>query len=283
MPHASTTHLVLIPSYNPGEKVFETVRQARAFWEPVWVVVDGSTDGTGAGLQALAESDAGLHVIALPRNRGKGAAVLKGLRAAAGRGYTHALVMDADGQHPADKIPAFMTASHVHPDAMILGLPQFEADAPAIRVRGRRISNWWTNVETLWAGIGDSLFGFRVYPIQPLVAVMTSQRWMRRFDFDVEAAVRLVWRGVEPINLPAPVKYYRPEEGGVSHFKYVRDNALLSWMHTRLFLGFLTRLPLLIARRVRGKGVKQNDSAMDSSTTQKGNGQADNVKGNGQD
>ena len=163
-----------------------------------------------------------------------------------------------------------MTCSHANPAAMILGVPQFDADAPAIRVRGRRISNWWANVETLWAGIGDSLFGFRVYPIQPLVAVMTVQRWMRRFDFDVEAAVRLVWRGVEPINQPAPVKYYRPEEGGVSHFNYLRDNALLSWMHTRLFLGFLVRLPLLIARRMRGEGAKKKSD----------NGKG---KGNGQD
>jgi len=137
-------------------------------------------------------------------------------------------------------------------EALILGKPVFDATAPRIRVLGRRISNGWANIETLWAGIGDSLYGFRVYPIRPLLDVMEAQLWMRRFDFDVEAAVRLVWRGVRPINIPAPVKYFRPEEGGVSHFNYVRDNALLSWMHTRLFLGFLVRLPQLIVRRLRG-------------------------------
>jgi hypothetical protein len=160
--------------------------------------------------------------------------------------------MDSDGQHPADLIPVFMAAGRDNPQALILGKPVFDATAPRIRVLGRRISNGWANLETLWAGIGDSLYGFRVYPIRPLLDVMETQLWMRRFDFDVEAAVRLVWRGLKPINIPAPVKYFRPEEGGVSHFNYVRDNALLSWMHTRLFLGFLVRVPQLILRRVRG-------------------------------
>ncbi len=115
---------------------------------------------------------------------------------------------------------------------------------------GRRISNWWANLETLWAGIDDSLFGMRVYPAAALLEVMASQRWMRRFDFDVEAAVRLVWGGAHPVNLPAPVRYFRPEEGGVSHFNYLRDNALLTWMHLRLLFGFLLRVPLLLARSV---------------------------------
>jgi hypothetical protein len=118
-------------------------------------------------------------------------------------------------------------------------------------VRGRKISNWWANLETLWQGIGDSLFGFRVYPIAPLRGIMEKRRWMRRFDFDAEAAVRLCWSGVQPINLPAPVKYLSAEEGGVSHFNYVRDNVLLSWMHLRLLAGFLLRLPVLIWRRLR--------------------------------
>src|SRR5512133_969473 len=107
----STTHLVLIPSYNTGEKVYQTVRAARAQWTPVWVVVDGSTDGTGQQLLTMAAGDPGLRVFVLPRNRGKGAAVLHGLRAARAAGYTHALTMDADGQHPAELIGTFMAAS----------------------------------------------------------------------------------------------------------------------------------------------------------------------------
>jgi glycosyltransferase involved in cell wall biosynthesis len=186
-----------------------------------------------------------------PVNRGKGAAVLFGLREALAQGYTHALTMDSDGQHPADRIVAFMEASGAAPHAMVLGCPVFDASAPKLRVRGRRISNWWANLETLWSGIQDSLFGFRVYPVDELIDVMRLQPWMRRFDFDVEAAVRLCWRGIKPINLPAAVRYFRADEGGVSHFHYWRDNALLTWMHARLLCGFLWRLPLLLVRRLQ--------------------------------
>ncbi|MEZ0238204.1 MAG: glycosyltransferase family 2 protein, partial [Methylophilaceae bacterium] len=243
---ASTTHLVLIPSYNPGPKVYDTVRAARRFWNPVWVVIDGSTDESVAGLKAMAREDANLRVIHLPQNVGKGAAVLHGLDIAAAAGYSYVLTMDSDGQHPADLIPMFMAESIKQPGAMILGMPIFDASAPSIRIKGRKISNWWANLETLWAGIGDSLFGFRVYPIAPLRIIMRRHPWMRRFDFDPEAVVRLSWRGVKAVNIPAPVRYFGAEEGGVSHFNYLRDNVLLTWMHTRLFLGFALRLPLLI-------------------------------------
>ena len=248
MSEASATHLLLIPSYNPGPRVYETVALARRQWNPVWVVVDGSTDGTAAGLEALAAKDSGLHVFQCTSNQGKGAAVLFGLDQAASQGYTHVLTMDSDGQHPMEAIPAFMAASRQNPDAMILGVPVFDASAPALRVKGRRVSNWWANLETLGGGIGDSLFGFRVYPIAPLRQLMHSQRWMRRFDFDPEAAVRMSWRGVRIINIPATVRYFGADEGGISHFRYLRDNMLLTWMHTRLFLGFLIRFPVLLSR-----------------------------------
>ncbi len=249
----SSSHLVLIPSYNPGPKVYDTVRAARAMWNPVWVVVDGSTDGSAEGLLAMAAEDPGLRVEVLPVNQGKGSAVLHGLQLARDAGFTHALTMDSDGQHPAASIPEFMATSIAKPDAMVLGMPQFDASAPKLRVRGRKISNAWANLETLWMGIGDSLFGFRIYPVGPLIAVMKQQRWMRRFDFDPEAAVRLCWRGVRPVNVPCPVRYFQADEGGVSHFNYLRDNVLLSGMHTRLFFGFLLRLPVLIVRRLVGR------------------------------
>jgi glycosyltransferase involved in cell wall biosynthesis len=241
--------VVLIPSYNPGRKVFETVRAAREQWEPVWVIVDGSTDGTGAGLQEMALADPGLRVIVRGKNGGKGSAVLDGLTEASTLGFTHVLTMDSDGQHPPDRIAAFMGDSVAHPAAMILGEPVFDASAPSIRVKGRKISNWWANLETLWSGIHDSLFGFRVYPVQPLLRLMRSSLWMRRFDFDVEAVVRLSWAGVPARNLPAKVRYFTPAEGGVSHFHYGRDNILLSSMHARLLVGFLVRLPFLLVRR----------------------------------
>lgn len=248
----STTHLVLIPSYNTGATLYATVKAARALWSPVWVVIDGSTDDTAKGIQSLAASDPGLRVLVLPQNQGKGAAVMQGLAAAQAAGFTHALTMDADGQHPADLIPTFMQASLARLDTMVLGKPVFDASAPLLRVRGRRVSNGWTHLETLGAGIGDSLYGFRVYPITPLLSIMRRQPWMRRFDFDTEAVVRLAWRGVRPVNIDAPVKYLRADEGGVSHFRYGRDNVLLTWMHARLMVEFLLRLPGLLVRRVMG-------------------------------
>ena len=248
---ASATHLVLIPSYNPGSIVVETVRAARQYWNPVWVVMDGSTDESPALLQDMAQNDDGLRILTLPHNSGKGAAVLHGLQQAKQQGYTHVLTMDSDGQHPATLIPTFMQASQEQPRAMVLGVPVFAADAPRARVYGRKISNFWAQFETLWHGIGDSLYGFRVYPIAPLMRIMQSQHWMRRFDFDPEAAVRMAWAGVPAYNIQAPVRYIDTAQGGVSHFRYLRDNVLLTWMHLRLLAGFIWRLPLLIYSKLR--------------------------------
>lgn len=249
MSTVSTTHLVLIPSYNTGSVLYTTVREARQYWSPVWVVVDGSTDSSGEKLKHMAQDDPGLHVIVLERNQGKGAAILHGLRDATQMGFTHVLTMDSDGQHPPEKIPEFMAASQADVNALVLGVPIFDASAPALRVRGRKVSNWWANLETLWQGIGDSLYGFRVYPAHMLMGVMEKNRWMRHFDFDPEAAVRLCWCGARPVNIPAPVKYLRAEDGGVSHFNYLRDNLLLTGMHLRLFAEFIIRLPFLIWRK----------------------------------
>ncbi len=246
----STTHLVLIPSYNSGAKLSETVASAQRAWRPVWVVIDGSTDDSGKALDQRADADPSLRVLHRAENGGKGAAVLDGLRAAEATGFTHVLVMDADGQHPAASIARFMSLSQAHQDAMILGIPAFDASAPRIRVVGRRVSNSLARIETLGA-VGDSLFGFRIYPIAPLRSIMEESRFMRRFDFDVEASVRLCWRGVPVINVSAPVRYFSKSEGGVSHFRYARDNLLLARMHLRLLAGFLPRLPALLARRVR--------------------------------
>ncbi len=214
---ASPSHLVLMPSYNTGPILLETIAAARQAWAPVWLVIDGSTDG--AADQLRDDPATGFRVLRLPINGGKGAAVLAGLVEAEQQGFTHALVMDSDGQHPADQIAAFMAASLEAPQAMVLGLPVFGPEAPRLRVGGRRISNAWANLETLWSGVGDSLFGFRVYPIAPLLRIMRRQRGMRRFDFDPEAAVRLVWAGVPAVNLPARVRYIAAADGGVWVFR----------------------------------------------------------------
>ena len=148
-------HLVLIPTYNTGARVLQTVEEAKREWQPIWVVVDGSTDGSTQAL--LAQQDAHLRVMVLERNQGKGAAVLHGLRAAREAGYTHALVMDADGQHPAARIREFMAASQANPDAQVLGVPPFGANAPLERVLWRKMSNFWVDFETLWEPLDAAL------------------------------------------------------------------------------------------------------------------------------
>ena len=246
----STTHLIIIPSYNTGAILEKTVREVLQYCAPVWVVIDGSTDDSPALLSPLLEHyPLQLKVIHLPENIGKGAAILTAIRQAQTQGFSHALTMDADLQHPATAIADFMKLSLENTQAVILGKPIFEATAPALRVQGRKISNGWANLETLGWGIGDSLFGMRLYPIADLIAVMEETRWARRFDFEPEVAVRLAWRGAPMINLDTPVRYLDKEEGGVSQFRYLRDNVLLTGMHFRLFFGFLIRLPKLLSRR----------------------------------
>ncbi len=249
----SQSHLVIIPSFNTGAKLVETVRRALACWQPVWVVLDGSTDGSATALAKMVETENGLRVLPLARNSGKGAAVLHAMVAAGREGFTHALVFDSDGQHSAADIPRFMMASQKNPDAMILGVPYFAADAPASRRHGRRVGNWWANLETFWGGIEDSLFGFRVYPIQESVRILQGTRGARRFDFDTELAVRLFWAGVPPVNLSTPVQYFKPADGGSSHFHYLRDNLLLVRRHTLLVLEMLPQVPRIWKLRQRAR------------------------------
>jgi glycosyltransferase involved in cell wall biosynthesis len=241
---------VLIPSYNPGPRLLTTVRAALACWRPVWVVMDGSTDGSPAAVEELARTEPGLRVIRRARNGGKGAAVLTGVEAALTTGFTHALVMDADGQHPADRIADFMAAAEAAPTALVLGRPVFGPEAPLLRRQGRKLSVGLVRFEIFGPGIDDPLFGFRVYPLVPLVRVLHATHGARHFDFDPEVAVRLVWAGTPTVNLPAECRYLSAAEGGVSHFRYLRDNARMVWLHTRLITALLLwRWPAV--RRVR--------------------------------
>jgi glycosyltransferase involved in cell wall biosynthesis len=226
------THLVLIPAFNPGRLLAETVGSALSRWSEVWVVVDGSTDGSHSQLQLAPRP--GLRVIVRPENGGKGTAVLAGAREALAAGFSHALVMDADGQHPADRIPDFMAASMKSPEAVVCGIPVFGPDAPRVRLYGRKLSAGLVRIETRGRGASDPLFGFRVYPLEALLRILGLTRCARRFDFDPEAAVRLAWAGVPAVNLEAACVYVSAERGGVSHFRYVRDNLRMVSMHARL-------------------------------------------------
>lgn len=247
----SSTHIVILPSYNTGPRLREVIEEVLEHWQPVMVVIDGCTDGSERPVLELARREPALSVIVLPRNSGKGAAFLAGTRAALGAGYTHALAMDADGQHPAAKIAEFMEMSRRQPDALVLGRPIFPANTPRERLYGRKISIALIRWAILGAGIDDPLYGFRIYPLGPLLNVLGPIRTGRRYDFDSEAAVRLCWSGIRPINLPAPVKYLTPAEGGVSHYHYVRDNLTLARMHTQLLIELLVHIPELLRHRRR--------------------------------
>jgi len=230
----STSHLVLIPSYNTGPLVVSTIKDALEYWSPIWVVIDGSTDGSATLVHELAKQDSRIRVIERPENGGKGAAVADGTAAALAAGFTHVLTMDSDGQHPVSYIQSFMRASMENTNALILGRPVFGPEVPLERLYGRKISVAFARLEILGPGIDDPLFGFRVYPAAPLLRALNATRRARGFDFDPEVAVRMVWNGVPTVNLPAPCRYLAPDEGGVSHFNYVRDNAKMVWLHLRL-------------------------------------------------
>lgn len=230
----SSTHLVLIPSYNPGPRLLPTVEEALRQWRPVWVVIDGSTDESAQSLASLASREPALRVIQRPRNGGKGAAVLTGVEAALAAGFTHVLTMDSDGQHPSSHIEPFQRASQDNPAALVLGLPVFGPEAPFERLQGRKLSVGLAHFETFSRAIGDPLFGFRVYPAAALRSALAQTRAARGFDFDPEIAVRMVWAGAPTLNLPAPCRYLSKADGGVSHFNYLRDNVKMVWLHTRL-------------------------------------------------
>lgn len=244
--------LVLIPSFNSGATLRKTVASVLLHWPLVLIVLDGSSDGSAKELESLS-SHPGLTILARKKNGGKGAAVLDGLRRAHEQGYTRVLVMDADGQHPPDKIKEFFDLAKKNPRAFILGVPIFTQDAPKLRVYGRLGGNTFAEIETLWGGIRDSLFGFRVYPVKETLKIMERIRTGRGFDFDTEIAVRLYWEGLKPINVPVPVAYPPKKLGGVSHFRYFRDNWLLVRRHIALLVQMVPRVPQLLFWRFMGR------------------------------
>jgi glycosyltransferase involved in cell wall biosynthesis len=237
---------VVIPSYNSGARLERTVREVMAVWQPVVVVNDGSTDGSADNVVRLAQTEPGLHALAQPRNTGKGSAVLAAFNYAVDRGLTHAIVFDADGQHDPADIPKFVQASTERPLALVMGEPQFSDDAPTSHIIGHGIANFLTKIETMHRGMGDSLFGLRVYPMLAAIKALRRIRGGRRFDFDTQAVVRMSWLGVPTLNLPAVVHYPKDR---VRHFGYLRDNLLLLRVHFWLLLRGIFVWPWLLFRR----------------------------------
>ena len=244
----------LIPTYDNPTTVRAVVERVRGFLPDVVVVDDGSAAEGAAAVAAVGA--AGLaHVTRREQNGGKGAAVKTGFAFARGLGYTHALQVDADGQHALEDIPRFLAAAQARPEALVLGAPLYDHTAPRGRMIGRQITLFWTAVEVGRGTITDPMCGFRVYP---LAAALATPRTGDRMDFDIEVAVRMAWMGVPIVNLPTKVRYLGREEGGVSHFHLLRDNLRIAWMHTRLSMTALLWRPLL---RALGRGQRRLPAA----------------------
>lgn len=229
----------LVPTYDNPDTIGSVVARVRTWLPDVIVVDDGSREPGRQAVQAL-ESTPGVHVHRRGTNGGKGAAVKDGFRIARGLNFTHVLQIDADGQHQLEDIPRFLEAARAQPRALILGAPVFDPSAPKARLIGRRITRFWTNLETYGKRvIQDPMCGFRVYPLDAAIRADAKGDAM---DFDPEIAVRMVWGRAPIVNLPTRIRYLTREEGGVSHFRGVRDDALISWMHTRLVFSAILRL-----------------------------------------
>jgi len=240
---------VVIPVYNHEHAIGKVVAQVLGHDLPCILVDDGSSAACAAALDALVAAHPGR--VALERhaqNQGKGGAVLTGFRRARQEGYSHVLQVDADGQHKVADIPRFLAAARAQPGAVVAGCPVYDESVPALRLYARYLTHVWVWINTLSLAIRDSMCGFRVYPVAPVLALAARRQLGLRMNFDIEILVRLYWDGLQVVNLPTAVGY--PEDG-VSHFKAWTDNVLITRLHVALFFGMLPRIPMLLVRSWR--------------------------------
>lgn len=240
--------VVIIPVYNQTARLPEVVADVRKLALPIILVDDGSDLATRSVCDRLAEP--GVRVIHRPVNGGKGAAVIDGFKAAGRAGFTHALQIDADGQHDRAVIPKFITLGQKFPSALICGYPLYDASAPLSRRFGRKLTNFWASINSLSLSFEDAMCGLRLYPLEPVLALVENVKLGLRMQFDPEILVRLLWAGLRVKNIPVRVTY--PPEG-VSHFKAFADNARISAMHAKLCVLMLTRLPIILFSRICGR------------------------------
>lgn len=240
---------IIIPVYNHEDAVAKVIEGLRAIELPCFLVNDGSSINCSQVLGECTNREAGwITLITRHENGGKGAAVIDGFKAAMAQGFTHAIQVDADGQHDVSAIPEFLAASNNNPEAMIMGQPIFDGSVPKNRLYGRKVTNFWIAINTLSFAIVDGMCGFRLYPLAAVNQLLRTTAIGQRMDFDIDIAVRLYWQGVEAVNIPTAVKY--PLDG-VSHFKLWQDNLMISKCHARLFFGMLLRWPQLLFRHWR--------------------------------
>ncbi|QLL13962.1 glycosyltransferase family 2 protein [Pseudomonas chlororaphis] len=235
----------VIPVYNHEAAVPAVVDALLASGLPCVLVDDASNPACAAVLEQLAEREQ-VFLVKLAVNQGKGGAVMAGLREASRLGFSHALQVDADGQHDLRDVDNFIATSRTHPEALVCGYPQYDASVPKGRFYARYLTHVWVWINTLSLQIPDSMCGFRVYPLPPVLALVDSVKIGQRMDFDTDILVRLSWRNQPMRWLPTQVRY--PVDG-LSHFRLFHDNLLISSMHARLFFGMLLRAPLILWRR----------------------------------
>lgn len=245
---------VLIPVYNHPQVIAHTVADIRARQLPVVLVDDGSEAECAALLDRLAASDEQVWLLRLAQNSGKGGAVKRGFVFAREQGFSHALQIDADGQHDTGAIDGFLELASSHPETLIAGTPVYDASVPALRYYSRYLTHVWVWINTLSLNIQDSMCGFRVYPLDASCELVRECRVGNHMDFDIEFIVRWYWRGKSLLQQPVRVHY---PDHGVSHFRGWQDNWLISKMHARLFAGMLLRLPRLLVRRLSRQGGRQ--------------------------
>jgi glycosyltransferase involved in cell wall biosynthesis len=236
---------LIVPIYNNRDTIRKVV-ESLAYLDLTCIIVDdGSDEATQHVLQELAGTLPWVTLIRRSANEGKGAAMARGFRAASEAGFTHAVQVDADGQHDARDVPRFLEQAKRRPEALILGRPIFGEGAPMARRIGRFATHFWVWIETLSLDIKDALYGFRCYPLEPVAKLYEQVEIGHGMVFDTEIAVRLHWQGVPMINVDTRVDYVH---GGLSHFHYFRDNVRIFRLHTMLFFGMLIRLPRLVFR-----------------------------------
>ncbi|HEA3086407.1 TPA: glycosyltransferase family 2 protein [Aeromonas dhakensis] len=236
---------LLIPCYNHAGPLAAVLARLAEFKLPCLLVDDGSEPVAAAALDALAAQHPWVSLLRHSHNQGKGGAVMTGLRRAHKLGFSHALQVDADGQHDLADLPALLAEARQHPAALVSGRPLYDDSVPKGRLYGRYITHVWVWIETLSFAIKDSMCGFRVYPLASTCALLERVALGRRMDFDTEVMVRLHWAGVPMRFVPTRVIY--PVDGR-SHFRLFRDNLDISWMHTRLVCRLLWDLLLRLCR-----------------------------------
>lgn len=238
----------LIPTYDNPLTVRAMVESVQRRLPEIVLVDDGSGEAGRRAVDEIAR-EGRAHVVRREHNGGKGAAVKTGFDEALRLGFSHALQVDADGQHDLEDIPRFLDLASRCPEALILGRPVFDATQPRLRAFARKISVFWVNVETGGRVIDDPQCGFRVYPIAASIAAGARGDHM---EFDQELAVRMVWDGTPVLNVPTRVRYPSPDEGGVSHFELLHDNLRICWLHIRLVLAAARRALAGIGRSGAG-------------------------------